>query len=141
MTRKLALAACLALTLTGCGFPGTDPFGYGDGKRIKAAVEQLFGELERADYAAAASHWCAAEPPASPPTADELKAGFAAYPRPWRVKPVTAQHTPGGTGFVNVTLTDGAGAAHPYNVDFTMAGGGVTVCDVDTGTVHIEVDV
>lgn len=141
MTRKLAVAAYLALTLAGCGFPGADPFGYGDGKRIKAAVQQLFGELERADYAAAASHWCAAEPAATPPTADQLKAGFDAYPRPWKVKPVTAQHTPGGTGFVNVTLTDGVGAEHQYNVDFTLAGGAATVCDVDPGTIQIDVDV
>ncbi|MEV0133134.1 hypothetical protein AB0H83_32310 [Dactylosporangium sp. NPDC050688] len=141
MLRKLALTACLALALTGCSFPGADPFGAGDGKHIKVAVEELFGELERADYAAAASHWCDAGPAATPPTADELRAGFAAYPRPWQVKPVSSRHTPGGTGLVNVTLTDGAGAGHQYNVDFTMAGGTIEVCDVDTGTVHIDADV
>ncbi len=138
MMRKLALTACLALALSACGF--AEPFESGDGKRIKVAVEGLFGELERADYAAAASHWCAAAPPASPPTADELRADFDGVPRPWRTKLVSSQHTPGGTGVVNLTLTDGAGTEHDYNVDFTMAGGGATVCSVDTGTYHIDVD-
>lgn len=138
MTRKLAVTACLALALalSACGF--AEPFSSGDGKRIKVAVEGLFGELERADYAAAASHWCAYEPPASPPTADQLKTDFDGVPRPWKTKLVSSEHTPGGTGVVNLTLTDGAGTEHAYNVDFTMAGGTTKVCNVDTGTVSID---
>jgi hypothetical protein len=139
MMRKLAATACLTLVLAACGFG--DPFDSGDGKRIRLAVEQLFGELERADYTAAASHWCSYEPPAKPPTADELKEIFSGYPRPWKTKPVSSQHTRNGTGVVNLTLTDGAGTYRPFNVDFTMAGGDLKVCNVDKGTVSIDVDI
>jgi hypothetical protein len=134
MMRKLAATACLLLVLTACS---TDPFGNGDGKRIRVAVEGLFGELERADYATAASHWCAA----GAPTAEQLRTDFAGVTRPWKTKVVSSSHTPGGTGVANLTLTDGAGAEHDYNVDFTMAGGTLQVCDVDTGTAHIDVDI
>ncbi|MEU0560815.1 hypothetical protein [Dactylosporangium sp. NPDC006015] len=139
LTRRLAATACLTLTLTACGF-STDPFDYGDGKRIRLAVEQLFGELERADYTAAASHWCDAAG-ASPPTADELRADFTDLARPWKTKLVSSQHTDDGTGFANLTLTDGGGAGHPYNVDFHLTGDTAEVCDVDTGTIQIDVDV
>ena len=136
--RKLAAIACLslALTLSACGLG--DPFDSGDGKRIRVAVEELFGELERADYTAAASHWCSYEPPAKPPTADQLKELFSGYPRPWKEKLVSSQHTSGGTGVANLTLTDGSGTEHPFNVDFTMASGAPKVCSVDTGTVSID---
>ncbi|WP_327011353.1 hypothetical protein OHA72_31170 [Dactylosporangium sp. NBC_01737] len=138
MMRKLACTVLLTLALAACGF--SEPFESGDGKRIKIAVEGLFGELERADYTTAASHWCAYEPPAKPPTADELKETFSGYARPWKTKLVSSQHTSGGTGVANLTLTDGGGAQHPFNVDFTMAGGTPKVCSVDTGTVSIDVD-
>src|SRR5687768_10172054 len=138
MMRKLAAAVLLTLALAGCGF--AEPFDDGDGKRIRLAVEELFGELERADYATAASHWCAYEPPANPPTAGQLEATFGGHPRPWKTKLVSSQHTRGGTGVANLTLTDGTGAQHPFNVDYTMAGGGPKVCSVDTGTVSIDVD-
>lgn len=137
MMRKLAVTACLALALSACGF--SEPFEHGDGKQIKIAVEALFGELERAEYAAAASHWCAYEPPAAPPTAQQLKADFDGVPRPWRIKLVSSQHTRGGTGVANLTLTDGTGAEHSYNVDLTMAGGAPKLCSVDTGTYQIDV--
>ncbi|GAA3217571.1 hypothetical protein GCM10010532_045750 [Dactylosporangium siamense] len=140
MTRKLAVTACLtlALALTACM---AEPFEHGDGKRIKVAVEGLFGELERADYTAAAAHWCTAARPAKPLTADQLKTDFESLQRPWRIKLVSSQHTPGSTGVANLTLTDGGGAEHPYNVDFTMAGGTTEICTVDTGTISIDVDI
>ena len=135
MMRKLAVTACVALTLilTGC----VGPFSYGDGKRIRIAVEGLFGELERADYAAAASHWCDADGP----SASQLREDFDGIARPWKIKLVSSSHDTGGTGFANLTLTDGARAERDYNVDFTLAGGTVEVCGVDTGTIHIDVDV
>ncbi|MFF5228885.1 hypothetical protein [Dactylosporangium sp. NPDC000521] len=139
LPRGLTAMACLTLTLTACGL-STDPFDYGDGKRIRIAVEQFFGELERADYTAAAAHRCAAGS-AVPPTADELRAGFTDLARPWKTKLVSSQHTDDGTGFANLTLTDGTGAGHPYNVDFALSGGTATVCAVDTGTVQIDIDV
>ncbi|MET7423547.1 hypothetical protein [Dactylosporangium sp. NPDC005555] len=133
--KRLALVL-MVLALSACA---AEPFSDGDGKRIRLAAEQLFGELERADYTTAASHWCASS--GTPPTAAELRDGFAAYPRPWKTKMVSSQHTPGGTGTVNLTLTDGSGTDHPYNVDFTMAGGATQVCDVSTGTMHIDVEI
>jgi hypothetical protein len=137
--RKLAVTVCLTLALSACGF--AEPFSDGDGKRIKVGVEGLFGELERADYTTAASHWCSYGPPTPPPTADQLKTDFDGLQRPWKTKLVSSQHTRGGPGVVNLTLTDGAGTEHDYNVDFTMAGGTMKVCDVGTGTVSIDVDV
>jgi hypothetical protein len=139
MIRKLVAVTCLALTLAACG--ATEPFGNGEGKGIKAAVEGLFGELERADYAGAASHWCTYEPPSSAPTADQLRATFTDYPRPWKTKVASPVYVRGSAGNVNATLVDATASEHAFNVDFTMASGTAQVCRVDAGhlSMHIEV--